>query len=77
VIARYRGTDPSWPAAAETGSVTLEHVLPTVRKRLRDDEILREAGETELLTVSLGEHPRLRGAAALIGTPAFAATDVS
>jgi len=128
VIARYRGTDPSWPASAETGSVTLEHVmararegeghaleairetafflsrglatvikavdpqriyvggeitavwdlvLPTVRKGLSDDEILRETGETEILTVPLGEHPRLRGAAALIGTPAFAATDVS
>ncbi len=128
VIARYRGTDPSWPASAETGSVTLEHVMararegeghaieairetalflsrglatvikavdpqriyvggeitavwdlvePTVRKGLSDDELLREGGGTEILMVSLGEHPRLRGAAALIGSPAFAATDVS
>jgi predicted NBD/HSP70 family sugar kinase len=128
VIARYRGTDPSWPASAETGSVTLEHIMararegeghaletiretafflsrglatvikavdpqriyvggeitavwdlvePTVRKGLSDDELLREGGETEILSVSLGEHPRLRGAAALIASPAFAATDVS
>jgi hypothetical protein len=39
--------------------------------------VIREAGETEILTVALGEHPRLRGAAALIHTPAFAAAVVS
>ena len=128
VIARYRGTDPSWPASIETGSVTVEHILaragagegqalealretgyflgrglatiikavdpcriyvggeitaawdllaPTVRGALGEDEVIRETGEIEILTVPLGEHPRLRGAAALIGTPAFAATDVS
>jgi len=128
VIARYRGTDPSWPASIETGSVTIEHILaragagegraletlretgsflgrglatiikavdpcriylggeitaawgllaPTVREALCEDEVIRETGEIEILTVPLGEHPRLRGAAALIGAPAFAATDVS
>jgi N-acetylglucosamine repressor len=128
VIARYRGTDPSWPASEETGSVTIEHilararagedraletlretsfflsrglativkavdpiriyiggeitsvwdlVLPAVRQGLREDEVVRETGAPEILTVPLGEYPRLRGAAALIGTPAFAAADVS
>jgi len=128
VIARYRGTDPSWPASLETGSVTIEHILgraragearaletvretafflsrglatiikavdprriylggeitagwdllaPTVGEGLREDEVVRETGETEILTVPLGEHPRLRGAAALIHTRAFAAPDVS
>lgn len=128
VIARYRGTDPSWPESGEPTSVTIEHimeraragethaigtlretghflalgfatiikafdpqriyvggeitaawdlVLGTVRDTLREDELVRQAGETEILTVSLGEHPRLRGAAALIGTPAFAAPLVS
>jgi predicted NBD/HSP70 family sugar kinase len=127
-IARYRGTEPSWPESGETGSVTIEHVVArarageeralealrgtgyylgrgfativkaldprriyvggeitevwdliasTVRDALREDAVIREAGETEILTVALGEHPRLRGAAALIHTPAFAATDVS
>ena len=127
-IARYRGTDPSWPESVETGSVTIEHVMArarageeralealrgtgyylgrgfatiiksldprriyvggeitevwdliaaTVRGALREDAVIREAGETEILTVALGEHPRLRGAAALIHTPAFAAADVS
>jgi N-acetylglucosamine repressor len=128
VIARYRGTDPSWPGSAEAGSVTIEHVMAraragegraletlretghflgrglatiikavdprriyvggeitavwdlidaTVRDALQDDAVIREAGETEILTVALGEHPRLRGAAALISTPAFAAPHVS
>ena len=128
IIARYRGTDPSWPASVETGSVTIEHIMararagegqalealretghflgrglatiikavdprriyvggeitsvwdlvaPTVREGLREDEVVRETGETEILTVPLGEYPRLRGAAALISTPAFAAPVVS
>lgn len=127
-IARYRGTDLSWPESLDTGSVTIEHVMAraragneralealrgtayslgrgfatlikaldpkriyvggeitevwdliasTVRDALREDLVIREAGDTEILTVALGEHPRLRGAAALIHTPAFAATDVS
>jgi len=128
VIARYRGTDPSWPESAETGSVTIEHIMArgrageeqaletlretghflgrgfativkavdprriyvggeitavwdllstTVQETLREDAVIREAGETEILTVALAEHPRLRGAAALIHTPAFAAPLVS
>jgi predicted NBD/HSP70 family sugar kinase/biotin operon repressor len=127
-IARYRGTDLSWPEVLDTGSVTIEHVvararagderavealrgtgyslgrgfatlvkaidptriyvggevteawdlvLPAVRDALCEDPIVREGGETEILTVALGEHPRLRGAAALIHTPAFAAPVVS
>ena len=32
VIARYRGTDPSWPASADTGSVTLEHIMARARE---------------------------------------------
>ena len=128
IIARYRGTDPSWPASTETGSVTIEHIMargragegqaletlretghflgrglatiikavdprriylggeitsvwdlvaPTLQEGLHEDEVVRETGETEILTVPLAEHPRLRGAAALISTPAFAAPVVS
>jgi predicted NBD/HSP70 family sugar kinase len=128
VIARYRGTDPSWPASEETASVTIEHILararagegraletlretgfflsrglativkavdprriyvggeitaawdllvPTLREGLRGDDVVSETGEPDILTVPLGEHPRLRGAAALIHTRAFAAPDIS
>jgi predicted NBD/HSP70 family sugar kinase len=128
VIARYRGTDPSWPASEETASVTIEHILararagegraletlretgfflsrglativkavdprriyvggeitvawdllaPTLREGLRSDDVVRQTGEPEILTVPLGERPRLRGAAALVHSRVFAAPDVS
>jgi predicted NBD/HSP70 family sugar kinase len=127
-IARYRGSEPSWPESVDTGAVTIEHVIAraragedramealrgtgyylgrgfativkaldprriyvggeiteawdiiaaTVRDALREDAVVREAGETEILTVAVGEYPRLRGAAALIHTAAFAAPVVS
>jgi N-acetylglucosamine repressor len=128
VIARYRATDPSWPGAAATGSVTIEQVMARAREgegraletlretgyylgrgfativkavdpsriyvggeitavwdlmasavqdTLREDAMIRQTGETKILTVAPGEHPRLRGAAALISTPAFAAPLIS
>lgn len=127
-IARYRGTEASWPESGEEGPVTIEDVIAAARageakapetlretgyylgrgfativktidpKRIyvggeiteawdliagavrdarREDAVVREGGETEILTVALGEYPRLRGAAALIHAPAFAAADVS
>jgi hypothetical protein len=44
---------------------------------MREHALIREAGETEILVVPLGEHPRLRGAAALVNSPAFAAPVVA
>ena len=127
-IARYLGTDPSWPASAapqevrvadiiargragegraldtlrETGSyigrglatvvkavdprriylegeITAgwELVEPAVREVLRDQALIGAAGETEIQVVPLGEHILLRGAAALVSTPAFAAPIVA
>jgi predicted NBD/HSP70 family sugar kinase len=52
-------------------------VEPAVREALRDQALIGEAGETEIRTVPLGEHPRLRGAAALVSSPAFAAPIVA
>lgn len=128
VIARYRGTDPSWPHSVETMSPTIEDIMAranasedqaletlretghflgrglativktidprriyiggeitavwdlissTVGDALREDALIRNSGETAILTVPLGEHPRLRGAAALISMPAFAAPVIS
>lgn len=128
VIARYRGTDPSWPESVEGSIVTIEHIMArarageaqarealretahflgagfavlvkcvdprriylggeitavwdlvgsTIRDTLLEDAIVREAGEPEILVVPHEEHPRLRGAAALVTTPVFAATMVS
>jgi predicted NBD/HSP70 family sugar kinase len=48
-----------------------------VRAALREQALTPEAGETEIRVVQLTEHPRLRGAAALVSTPAFAAPIVA
>jgi predicted NBD/HSP70 family sugar kinase len=128
VIARYLGTDPSWPESAKPRKVTMEDVVaravrgeaqatealhetayylgrgfativksldprriylggeitaawnligPQVRTALREQALIPGAGETEILTVPLNEHPRLRGAASLISSPAFAAPIVA
>ena len=127
-VARYLGTDPSWPACTEPREVTIEDIIararagegraldtlretgfylgrglativkaidprrvyvggeiveawpliePAVRQALREQALIAEAGETEIFTVPLGDHPRLRGAAALVSTPAFAAPIVA
>jgi hypothetical protein len=52
-------------------------VLPAVQRAMREQALTEEAAETEILTVSLGENPRLRGAAALVTSPAFAAPVVA
>ena len=127
-IARYLGTDPSWPASSAPQAITVGDIIararsgesraldtlretggylgrglatvtkafdprrvylegeitaawdlvePSVREVLRDQALLGAAGEMEIRTVALGEHPRLRGAAALVSTPAFAAPNVA
>jgi predicted NBD/HSP70 family sugar kinase len=128
IVARYRGSDPAWPASADLGGVTVakiiararageahalatlretghflgrgfativkaieprriyvsgeiseawDLVLPSVRQAMRDQALIPEAGDTEMVVVPLGEHPRLRGAAALVNSPAFAAPVVA
>jgi predicted NBD/HSP70 family sugar kinase len=52
-------------------------VEPAVRAALREQALVREAADTPILPVPIGEHPRLRGAAALVSTPAFAAPVVA
>jgi N-acetylglucosamine repressor len=52
-------------------------VLPAVKRAMEEQALTGEAADTEILIVSLGEHPRLRGAAALVTSPAFAAPVVA
>lgn len=52
-------------------------MAPTIREALRERALVPEGAETEILTVPQGERPRLRGAAALVNTPAFAAPIVA
>ena len=128
IVARYHGTDPSWPASAKATGITVatisararggearalatlretgeylgrgfativkaveprriymsgeitdawDLVLPSVQQAMREQALIREAGETEILIVPLGEQPRLRGAAALVNSPVFAAPVVA
>jgi predicted NBD/HSP70 family sugar kinase len=128
IVARYRGTDPAWPASADLGGLTVakviararsgeahalatlretghylgrgfanivkaveprriyvsgeiseawDLVLPSVRQAMRDQALIPEAGDTDIVVVPLGEQPRLRGAAALVNSPAFAAPVVA
>ena len=127
-VARYLGSDPSWPASASPSATTVatiiararkgearaletlsetgyylgrglativkaveprriymggeitdawDLVLPSVRRAMQEQGLTKEAAESEILVVALGEHPRLRGAAALVTSPAFAAPVVA
>jgi N-acetylglucosamine repressor len=58
-------------------TVAWDLIEPTVRGVMREQALIKAAGETEIQTVALGEHPRLRGAAALVSAPAFAAPIVA
>ena len=128
MVARYRGTDPSWPASAEPTETTVatiiarararearaletlretgyylgrgfatiikaieprrvymsgeiteawDLVLPSVQEAMREQALIPESGKTEVVVVPLAEHPRLRGAAALVNSPVFAAPVVA
>jgi hypothetical protein len=52
-------------------------VLPAVQRAMREEALIRELADSEIITVDLGENPRLRGAAALVTSPAFAAPVVA
>lgn len=52
-------------------------ILAGLREALKEQALIEEAAEMEIRPVPLGEHPRLRGAAALVNAPAFAAPIVA
>jgi predicted NBD/HSP70 family sugar kinase len=52
-------------------------IEPAVKAALAERALTASAGRTEIRTVSIEEHPRLRGAAALLAAPAFAAPMVA
>ena len=51
--------------------------LPAVRQAMREAALIPEAANCEIVIVPLADHPRLRGAAALVTSPAFAAPVVA
>jgi predicted NBD/HSP70 family sugar kinase len=52
-------------------------IEPAVRAALAERALSPDAARTEIRTVSLEDHPRLRGAVALVSAPAFAAPAVA
>ncbi|MDQ3064538.1 MAG: ROK family transcriptional regulator [Acidobacteriota bacterium] len=52
-------------------------IEPTVRLALKERALTKESGETMIRIVPASEHPRLRGAVALVTAPAFAAPKVA
>jgi predicted NBD/HSP70 family sugar kinase len=52
-------------------------IEPTVKDAIKERALSRELGETSIRIVPAIEYPRLKGAAALITAPAFAAPKVA
>jgi predicted NBD/HSP70 family sugar kinase len=52
-------------------------IEPAVRSALAERALSPDAAKTEIRTVPLDDHPRLRGAAALVAAPAFAAPAIA
>jgi predicted NBD/HSP70 family sugar kinase len=52
-------------------------IEPAARAALSERALSPDAAKTEIRTVTLEEHPRLRGAAALVAAPAFAAPPIA
>src|SRR6266542_3367239 len=52
-------------------------IEPAVRAGLSERALSPDAAKTEIRTVTLDEHPRLRGAATLVAAPAFAAPPIA
>jgi predicted NBD/HSP70 family sugar kinase len=52
-------------------------IEPTVRQALAERVLVASAAETEIVPVAAGDHPRLRGASALVGASVFAAASVA
>lgn len=72
-----KAIDPSCLYVGGDITVGWDLIASTVREAIREQALIREAGETEIRVVPLEEHPRLRGAAALVSSPAFAAPIVA
>jgi predicted NBD/HSP70 family sugar kinase len=72
-----KAIDPSRIYVGGEITAAWDLIAPSVARALRERALIPESADTEFRVVPLGEHPRLRGAAALVGTPAFAAPDIA
>lgn len=72
-----KGIDPTRIYLGGEVTVGWDLISSLVRDAMREQSLTPETAETPITVVQLSEHPRLRGAAALVLTPAFAAPTVA
>jgi N-acetylglucosamine repressor len=66
------GLDPSCVYIGGEITAAWDLIEPAVRAGLAERTLLAAGADTDIRVVATSEHPRLRGAAALVGAPAFA-----
>jgi predicted NBD/HSP70 family sugar kinase len=71
------GLDPARVFIGGEITAAWDLIEASVRQALLERALTPAAAATEIVPVSAGEHPRLRGAAALVTAPAFAAPVVA
>jgi predicted NBD/HSP70 family sugar kinase len=72
-----KSIDPSRVYVGGEITIGWDLLASMVRDALREQALTPEAAGTTISVVQLSEHPRLRGAAALVHTPAFAAPTIA
>jgi N-acetylglucosamine repressor len=77
LVSIINAVDPSRVYIGGEITAAWDLIEPTVRAALAERALTDFAAHTEIRTVSVDEHPRLRGAAALVAAPAFAAPMVA
>jgi predicted NBD/HSP70 family sugar kinase len=69
--------DPSFIDIGGEITEAWDLIEPQVREAIKERTLTRELGRTTIRIVPAAEHPRLRGAVALVTAPAFAAPKVA
>jgi N-acetylglucosamine repressor len=72
-----KSIDPSRMYVGGEITIAWDLLESMVREAMREQALTPKAAETPISVVQLSDHPRLRGAAALILTPAFAAPTIA
>lgn len=69
--------DPSFVDIGGEITEAWDLIEPIVREAIRERTLIRDLGRTSIRIVPAAEHPRLRGAVAMVAAPAFAAPKVA
>jgi predicted NBD/HSP70 family sugar kinase len=69
--------DPSFIYIGGEITEAWDLIEPQVREAIMERTLIKELGNTPIRIVPAVEHPRLRGAVALVTAPAFAAPKVA